>query len=162
MIQDNGIIWRPLLRSSRSMILEYLKAKGIKYVVDSTNLKSDYRRNYLRNEIIPLLKKEWKGFDKAVLSSIEYIGEENRLVEKNISDTLPSDGNALNTKIILNFSAPVLLIRRFIESAGPFTTTAEEILSAVKAAKPHARIWHLKKADVILKGGNLYLNKPSG
>lgn len=48
---------RPLLEISRREIEEYLKLEGIDYRIDSTNLKTDYFRNRLRLEIIPLIEK---------------------------------------------------------------------------------------------------------
>ncbi len=51
-----GKIIRPLLNLTREEILIYLKEYNLSYRTDSTNLENDYQRNYLRNEIIPLIK----------------------------------------------------------------------------------------------------------
>ena len=51
MLPDTGELIRPLLCFPRKEIEAYLSEKGEEYVVDSTNLVSDYRRNFLRNEI---------------------------------------------------------------------------------------------------------------
>lgn len=53
----NMSIIRPLLATSRADIEDWMNAKGYKYVTDSTNLSSDYTRNYIRNEILPGLKE---------------------------------------------------------------------------------------------------------
>lgn len=52
-----GKIIRPLLNTDRSEIEEYLLQGGIKYRVDSTNLKSDYIRNGIRNVILPYMEE---------------------------------------------------------------------------------------------------------
>ncbi|MFY8021286.1 MAG: tRNA lysidine(34) synthetase TilS [Bacteroidia bacterium] len=52
-----GIIIRPFLFTDKSSILNYLKEKNIQFRLDSSNIKNKYNRNYLRNEIIPGLKK---------------------------------------------------------------------------------------------------------
>ena len=52
----DGII-RPLINVSKEEITTLLTRFGIPYVTDSTNLSSDYTRNYVRNEILPLFKK---------------------------------------------------------------------------------------------------------
>ena len=54
-VRDN--IVRPLIYSSKELIRKALFASDIQFVVDSTNLSSDYSRNYIRNEIIPKLNK---------------------------------------------------------------------------------------------------------
>ena len=52
-IRDNVI--RPLLYSPKRDIVSALKASDIPFVVDSTNSEIDYKRNYIRAEIIPKL-----------------------------------------------------------------------------------------------------------
>ncbi|NOX19634.1 MAG: tRNA lysidine(34) synthetase TilS [Chlorobi bacterium] len=52
-----GKIIRPLLSVEKSEILSYLKENEIPFRVDKTNEENDYQRNYIRNEIIPRLKK---------------------------------------------------------------------------------------------------------
>lgn len=151
MLYDTDIIWRPLLKIHKDEIISYLKSNGIEYVTDSSNLKSDYQRNFLRNEIIPLLKSRWKGFDKALDNSIEYITAESRIIDKALKEVLPENGNPLSVDAVLEFPDPELLIRKYILPLQPFTTTPGEILQAIYAAKPHKRIWNLKKGTVILQ-----------
>ena len=52
-----GNIIRPLLRISSASIRGILDSAGFPYVIDSTNLSSDYTRNYIRNEIMPRLSR---------------------------------------------------------------------------------------------------------
>ena len=52
-----GNIIRPLIYSSKELIRNALFSAQIEFVVDSTNLSSDYTRNYIRNEIVPKLSK---------------------------------------------------------------------------------------------------------
>lgn len=54
-VRDNII--RPLIYSSKKDIAAALDTAGIPYVTDSTNLSSDYTRNYIRNEILPKLER---------------------------------------------------------------------------------------------------------
>ena len=48
-------IIRPIISISKPEIVSILDEFKIPYVVDSTNLTSDYTRNYIRNEIMPKL-----------------------------------------------------------------------------------------------------------
>ncbi len=159
MSKDNGEIWRPLLGLHRKEIMKYLESRGLPFVIDSSNLASDYRRNFLRNEIIPLLRSRWEGLDKALDRSIRLINEDNRIVVDAIGGILEKNNGFLDTKTILSFPSPISLIRRFIEPACPFTTTADEIIAAIKADKPHARIWKLKKGSVELRNKKLRISK---
>jgi tRNA(Ile)-lysidine synthase len=46
---------RPLIGTSRAEVEAFLAERGIPWIVDSSNLKSDYLRNRIRNEIMPAL-----------------------------------------------------------------------------------------------------------
>ena len=52
-VRDNII--RPLIGISKKEIILLLESFDIPYVTDSTNLSSEYSRNYIRNEILPLI-----------------------------------------------------------------------------------------------------------
>lgn len=157
MTEDNGRIWRPLLSFNRKDILEYLRENNLDYIIDSTNLESDFRRNYLRNEIIPRLKSMWEGFDSAMMRTIDHLNGENKVVEKLLEEILSKNPSGLSVKDIIEFADPLLLLKRFIDPFGPFVSTPSEILGAIKANKPRIRRWRLKKGYVFLRNGRLFI-----
>jgi tRNA(Ile)-lysidine synthase len=52
--RENTII-RPLIEIKREEIESYLKARELSYVIDSSNLQTDYLRNKIRLELLPRL-----------------------------------------------------------------------------------------------------------
>lgn len=52
-----GIYVRPLIECTRDEIIGYCAQKGLDFVTDSTNLSTDYTRNFIRHEIMPKLKE---------------------------------------------------------------------------------------------------------
>ncbi len=50
-------IWRPLLTMSRRQIEGYAFTNSVKWREDRTNSSSEYRRNLIRNEVLPLLER---------------------------------------------------------------------------------------------------------
>lgn len=52
-----GNIIRPLISCTRQEIEEYCSLNSVPYITDSTNLESDYSRNYIRNEIMPMFSR---------------------------------------------------------------------------------------------------------
>lgn len=54
---SEGYIIRPFIETPRSEIEEYLRAKGIKWVEDSTNRARDFLRNRIRHELITELQR---------------------------------------------------------------------------------------------------------
>ena len=54
-VRENII--RPLIYAPKELIVSALSSMEIDFVIDSTNLSTDYTRNYIRNEIIPKFKR---------------------------------------------------------------------------------------------------------
>lgn len=50
-------VLRPLLGTSRTQILDWMQANGLRWREDSTNASSEYKRNLVRNEVFPLFAK---------------------------------------------------------------------------------------------------------
>lgn len=56
---QNGNIIRPLLSVSREEIAAYCQQQQLSYRIDQTNYETDYLRNRLRWELIPLLERDY-------------------------------------------------------------------------------------------------------
>lgn len=82
MKEDTGEIIRPLLNIPRSEILKYLECRGRNYVTDSTNLDSDYLRNYIRNELLPSIEARWPGVRKSLQRTAGIISREEKALEE--------------------------------------------------------------------------------
>lgn len=54
---DGGVIIRPILTMEKREIIDFCNANGISFVVDSTNADSEYTRNKIRNQIVPVLRE---------------------------------------------------------------------------------------------------------
>ncbi|MGN0191050.1 MAG: tRNA lysidine(34) synthetase TilS [Candidatus Cryptobacteroides sp.] len=50
-------IWRPLLNMTRRQIEGYAFSHGVEWREDRTNSSSEYKRNLIRNEVLPLLER---------------------------------------------------------------------------------------------------------
>lgn len=55
------VLWRPLLDVPRSHLLAYARAHGLAWVDDPSNADSRFSRNFLRNEVLPLLGSRFPG-----------------------------------------------------------------------------------------------------
>lgn len=54
---------RPMLNTTKLEIENYIKTNNIPFVVDESNNDNEFSRNYLRNEIMPLLKARFNGLE---------------------------------------------------------------------------------------------------
>lgn len=64
---------RPLLHLSKSEILAFAEKHQILYRNDSSNQRSDYTRNKMRNEIIPQLQETFPAFKNNIAENIERL-----------------------------------------------------------------------------------------
>lgn len=55
----NGWLWRPLLDAARGELREYANAHGLRWIDDPSNGDARFDRNFLRNEVMPLLRRRW-------------------------------------------------------------------------------------------------------
>ena len=76
-----GKIIRPLLYVENSEIENYVLKNNLQYVTDETNLKNDYNRNYLRNEVIPLIEKRFPSFQKSVCKTCKAVKTEDEYLD---------------------------------------------------------------------------------
>lgn len=124
MKEDTGEILRPLLSSTREDIINYLETKNQDYVTDSTNLESDYRRNFIRNEVLPLLESRWPGAQKSILRTADIMAREEKILDK-VADTYLTDPVRLRFEDLDESPDPSWLIGRF---ARPFGASDSQIL----------------------------------
>ena len=83
----NGILIRPFLKISKKQILDFLNSKNIDFIEDESNINNKFDRNFLRNDIFPLLEERWINFPQRVnnLTDIlinRYDNYKNIFIEK--------------------------------------------------------------------------------
>ncbi|MEG0692128.1 MAG: tRNA lysidine(34) synthetase TilS [Oscillospiraceae bacterium] len=76
-----GNIIRPLIYCTRQHIEDYCKENHLDYVIDSTNKDSNYARNNIRNNVIPVLKQMNPSFETAVLRNVKILRNDQDCLE---------------------------------------------------------------------------------
>lgn len=66
-------IIRPMLFATRDMITKYAEEQGLAWREDSSNADNKYHRNFLRNEVIPLLKKLNPGLESTFGTTLQRL-----------------------------------------------------------------------------------------
>lgn len=80
-ISLNGKIVRPLLGCSRAQIDEYVKQNNLPFVHDESNDCNDYTRNFLRNEVLPLIESRFEGAQGRISSFSTLATRDERLLD---------------------------------------------------------------------------------
>ena len=86
---------RPLLGLTRGEIEAYLRLRGVRsWSVDSSNLRSDVLRNYLRNELLPALYRKAPGARAGLLRAVEMLELDAEYLDAEAERFLSSPGAA--------------------------------------------------------------------
>lgn len=80
---------RPLLNQSRTTLEKYARQQGLEYIEDPSNQDTAFDRNFLRQEIMPLLHQRWLGLDKAIARSAALQAESKALLDEMAQLQLP-------------------------------------------------------------------------
>ena len=112
MTKLNGNIWRPLLNVSRSDIIDYLKSVEQDYVNDSTNAQNDFRRNRLRNIVLPLMETQFPQAHERILDTMSNLALDHEVLNSLVSEVLPDERHIDITSLCARQQAPTLLYHR--------------------------------------------------
>lgn len=81
---------RPLLDTSRADILEYATQHHLDWIEDSSNSSEQFDRNYLRLQIMPLLKQRWPAYTRTFFRSASLCAEAAQMLDQQAQQVLQS------------------------------------------------------------------------
>ncbi len=79
---------RPLLSSSKEQIRKYVDEHHIPYREDVSNSDIKYDRNFIRNDVMSILKERWPHLTKSIYDSASHLSEENKLLSDLVTHQL--------------------------------------------------------------------------
>ncbi|MEG1499719.1 MAG: tRNA lysidine(34) synthetase TilS [Clostridia bacterium] len=97
-----GVYIRPMLGTTKNAIQDYVEKNNIPTVMDETNFDDSYSRNFIRNEIMPLIKKRWPGVEEALVNFGKFCREDDEFIYSQVyDDAMITEGNV--AKIPLSY-----------------------------------------------------------
>ena len=72
---------RPLLGLTQSDIQSYAAASKLKWIDDPSNQDSRFDRNFLRNQVVPILKQRWPSLSETMSRASQHQADANRLLD---------------------------------------------------------------------------------
>ncbi len=66
---DPGMLWRPLLHLPRAALEQYAAQQQLRWIDDPSNDSADFDRNFLRLQVLPLLRQRWPHASAAMARS---------------------------------------------------------------------------------------------
>jgi tRNA(Ile)-lysidine synthase len=77
-----GFHARPLLSMSKKSIHDYASLHSLHYIEDATNLNTNFSRNFMRHDVLPLLNKHYPNVTRAIARSALHCQEANALLDE--------------------------------------------------------------------------------
>ena len=105
-VRDN--IVRPLINLSKSDILSTLDSFGLNYVTDGSNFNIDFTRNYIRNELIPMMNKICDNPEKMLCRFAGNLRDDDDYLESLARDFLHNNKEITN-KALLSIDYPIFV-----------------------------------------------------
>lgn len=132
-------IFRPLLSTWKSEILEYLETNGLKYVTDSTNFEDIAKRNYIRHHLVKRFEGVNPSFRQGALESIKHLREEadvlNRLVDFFEVQHYNENEQSIELKDIISDTNKCFFFKRYLTAKGFTYSQADDILCSWNSEK---------------------------
>jgi len=117
-------IIRPLLNYSKQELINYAKENKIEWREDSSNEKSDYQRNFIRNIIIPELEKQFPAAENNLVQLADITRYNNSILREFIKQKksqLCSNENGIlkiDSNLLIKENNPSVLLFHLINSYG--------------------------------------------
>lgn len=75
-------LWRPLLGVARQSLLHYAQQHDLAWVDDESNHDARYARNFLRNDILPVLRQHWPAVTQVLAATAGRMQEADALLQE--------------------------------------------------------------------------------
>ena len=95
-----GAVMRPLLEYTKAEIEDYAKLHNISYIYDDSNEDIKYRRNLIRNQVLPILKEINSSISETLSRSANICAKSNNLLTTLLNKELKTITNG--DKIIVD------------------------------------------------------------
>lgn len=144
MVADTGELLRPFLKFSRENLREYLRSIDAPFITDSSNLDPEAAdRNFLRLEVLPLLRSRWKGIDTAIETARRNAERASKISKAYLSSFIQHPSTILKRKDVMQCADAPSLVHHFLGELSKSDSQIEEISRAMLAAPGRGQSWML-------------------
>lgn len=77
----HGWLWRPVLDTPRDSLRAYAQTHGLEWIEDDSNRDTALDRNFLRHQVMPLLRTRWLGVETALSRAAQLQAETVQLLQ---------------------------------------------------------------------------------
>lgn len=127
----NGNIVRPLLCVNRSEIERFLHDIGEEFVTDSTNLETDFTRNKIRLELLPMMAQINPSIRECLSATAERLAEAEEYYMLGIKQGIAAvcKGNRIDLATLHNEPSPRTLLHEILSPCGFNSAQTDDMLN---------------------------------
>jgi tRNA(Ile)-lysidine synthase len=117
-----GTLWRPLLAVPRAELIGYASRHGLSWIEDPSNADVSLDRNFLRHEVLPLLRRRWPAVDAAFARSAGLASQAGALLDEDDGVALDAlrngDPDSIDLDALRDLSPPrqARVLRYWVQS----------------------------------------------
>ena len=121
------LLVRPFLETPKTDIVAYNYRNQVPHVEDESNQDDSFTRNFLRNQVMPILQREWRGIEKNIVEFGRQCRSDDDYLNSIVClDSLLGDENFV--RVPLNFfTYPYPVISRILLTAFDTINARENI-----------------------------------
>ncbi len=152
----------PMIDCTKQEILDYLELRGLDYVTDSSNLESDVKRNMIRNEIMPVIRKYFPDADERLAHTANCLREDLGLIEDavNIAVLELKQNEKINiSRMLSETGEPEVFLYHVVRHFGFNRTQSDNIFHAKGIS---GRCFYSKEYVALVNRGELLLRHLGG
>lgn len=156
---------RPLLSLGRGEIEQYANALNLKWIEDESNADNRFDRNYLRNQVLPLLKQRWPQYQSTIARSVGHIAQHRDLLKIQADKTLASliEGESLDLGLLATYETAWqrVLLKKWLKKltvAQPSSAQVQQLLlQCVDAREDSTPVVRWGSAEARVFNNKLYI-----
>jgi tRNA(Ile)-lysidine synthase len=137
-VYGKSLLSRPFLKIPKEEIKKYSENNGVKYIEDISNNDNKYDRNFLRNELIPLLKSRWPSVNKNIINNILVHDIQSAYTTDSVNSILPGFLGASNNKLLIDtlidkpFHLKVIILHEWVYLESKTLLNLKQIKEIIK------------------------------
>ena len=140
-------IARPFINVEKGTLIQFVTDRGVTWIQDESNWDNGFDRNFLRNQVLPLLKQRWSAAEKNIAKSATLLQQEVEVLNEYLTADLELvkevgflEFECLNIKNVKQLTGPKrnLIVRLFVHGqtgSYPGQTLLEQINNQIFNAK---------------------------
>jgi len=135
----NKQVIRPFINVTNESITTYVKENNIEYREDASNASLKYKRNIVRHELLPILKKLNPSFVNTMQKNMDILNDTESYIHQNIATKLrknivstKGDFSEISIKELLKLNFPKIYLLQFLEPFGFNSSQVNDVLKSIK------------------------------